>query len=213
MVKSRNTSINGWDNGCDASKAKTFLLVSVNYSMIGQIKSISQKCQIISSAILNMLVFKGDRLGVHENKKTNNPPPLPGNWHVPKKRNYFSWERIIQPLILRRHLFVFRGKKTTPNQHGNGNLAYLYNHHGMGETTFEANANLPTLLPYWVLLHAAEGAIARAKLLQERSWDMGGKNIWMRFHQGSVTSQASSRMDVSRNKGTPKWMVYDGTPY
>lgn len=44
----------------------------------------------------------------------------------------------------------------------------------MGETTFEANANLPTLLPYWVLLHAAEGAIARAKLLAEHSWDMGG---------------------------------------
>ena len=51
----------------------------------------------------------------------------------------------------------------------------------------------------------------------EKGWDMWGSNVVMRhFHQSLLSNKLNGNdtyRDVSKNKGTPKWMVYIGKPY
>lgn len=125
--------------------------------------------------------LQGEPFGVHENINKITPPPR--KLTSPLKKELFFIGKDHPTIDFKKTLFVFREKKTTSNQHGNGNL-YLGNYHGRNPP-LKQTQTYQTCQPYWVLLHAAEGAIARAKLLEEPSLGHGSYDessivsIWM----------------------------------
>ena len=114
----------------------------VNYSMIGQIKSISQKCQIISESDFRYVGLQGGPFGGSWNRKNKIPPPPPQkkNDMSPKKGTIFHGKYIIQPLILKKTFGRFPGrKKNIIESTWKTETLHTYTTKTMGETHLWSN--------------------------------------------------------------------------
>ena len=155
-------------------------------------------------AILDMLVFKGDRLGVHETIKTKYPRPPPKNDMSPKKGTIFHGKYIIQPLILKKTFGRFPGrKKNIIESTWKTETLHTYTTKTMGEThLWSTYQTYQTCQPYWV-----QTCTLRKEQLRGQSSLGSLPGISSGF---SDESNPSSRYGCfPRNKETvpPQWMV------